>query len=388
MGSRQRLLIVSFSYPRPVKREKLDYLTREYDLLLIHTRNFLQPYVNAFNDPVKVITVGHSFFPFSLRPNTSRILMHLPVRQIRRFNPHFVYIDSELWCPTLWFIFMLKMTGLIQARILVHSLTNQIIGGWRGWLRRIVYRHAASHLTLLIGSSTQITQVNQQLCAKKSLHYAILPHIGPSAKMFYPRTRPNGNRFTFGYLGRLVEEKGLRYLIAAFEALPEIIRTSAELHIYGDGPQRADLEKLASRSNNIVLGSYVDPDHVAEVMRSMDVFVLPSVRTHKDLDQWPISLVEAMLTGLPIIATSVGGIPELLHGHGTLVPEKDPAALAGAMERVYREYTDRVTDQALGSREYAIRHYSGEALAERLGNLLQSVIRTERTSDGSAPRQD
>ena len=102
------------------------------------------------------------------------------------------------------------------------------------------------------------------------------------------------------------------------------------LLIVGDGPQRSALERQAqelSLDDRVVrfLGARSDVDRI---LRAADFFVLPS-----DTEGLPLSVLEAMAHGLPIVASKVGGIPELIehNEHGLLVPPGDPAALAAAI---------------------------------------------------------
>jgi glycosyltransferase involved in cell wall biosynthesis len=103
--------------------------------------------------------------------------------------------------------------------------------------------------------------------------------------------------------------------------------------VAGDGPQRGELERQArelSLDDRLVrfLGARTDVDRL---LRAADFFVLPS-----DTEGLPLSVLEAMAHGLPVVASRVGGIPELIEHdeHGLLVPPGDPIALADAIRRL------------------------------------------------------
>jgi glycosyltransferase involved in cell wall biosynthesis len=126
------------------------------------------------------------------------------------------------------------------------------------------------------------------------------------------------------FVGGLHPRKGVDYLIAAFAAvLLEV--PQAHLYIVGDGPNRVDYERLALAisTDNIVFVGCVDDPRV--YLRAADIFVLPSLAE-------PAALVisEAREAGCAIVASAVGGIPELLdHGEaGILVPPKRPDLLS------------------------------------------------------------
>ncbi|HET7082084.1 MAG TPA: glycosyltransferase family 4 protein [Candidatus Limnocylindria bacterium] len=136
-----------------------------------------------------------------------------------------------------------------------------------------------------------------------------------------------------GVVARLEPEKGHRYLI---EAMPAILRGAPEtwLVIVGEGSLDAELRSLASalpapaRDSVIFTGRRED---VAAITAEIDVAVLPSLREAQG-----ISILEAMARRKPVVASAVGGIPEVLTNgiDGLLVPPADPAALADACIRL------------------------------------------------------
>ncbi len=135
-----------------------------------------------------------------------------------------------------------------------------------------------------------------------------------------------------GTVGRLEPRKGTATLLAALAALRAEGRHDAALVVVGDGPLRAELE---AETRRLGLAPYVqwlgDRGDVAEVLAALDVFVLPS-RT----EGMSNALLEAMATARPVVATAVGGTPEVI-GDGTsglLVPADDPAAMATAIARI------------------------------------------------------
>lgn len=145
-----------------------------------------------------------------------------------------------------------------------------------------------------------------------------------------------------GSVARLVPVKGLRYLVAA---MPEILHRCPETHLVlaGDGDQRSGLEGLARElvvSDRVhFLGFRRD---AAAVTAALNVFVLPSL--NEGLGR---VLVTAMALGVPIVATKVGGVPEVVEDgrQGLLVPSADPQALGRAVTTLL---TDRQCAASLG----------------------------------------
>jgi glycosyltransferase involved in cell wall biosynthesis len=131
--------------------------------------------------------------------------------------------------------------------------------------------------------------------------------------------------FTLGWVGRVSHEKGLDVLVRALPALSDV---SVQLTVIGDGPERPNVEALARdlRVDQRLRWMGTLPD-AGRFMRGFDAFVLSS-RT----EGTPISLLEAMHACVPVVATAVGGVPDVVSpGEAVLVPPEQPEALAAAI---------------------------------------------------------
>ena len=147
-------------------------------------------------------------------------------------------------------------------------------------------------------------------------------------------------------VARLYVTKGLTYLL---EAIAQIRSThpDTDFKVYGDGPLRAELCAYARRLNldpdAIFPGAFTTRDALGRILAETDIFVLSSI-----LEGQPLSILEAMAYGCPIVTTSVGGIPELIEDgvNGLLCEPADPQTLADAIRRmiddpVLREHLGR-----------------------------------------------
>jgi glycosyltransferase involved in cell wall biosynthesis len=173
-------------------------------------------------------------------------------------------------------------------------------------------------------------------------------------------------------IGRLSKEKAHGDLIEAFRALQTTNPTlSYRLVIVGDGPERANWETAARASgqnDRITFAGQVS--NVQPFYAAADVFVLPS---HSEGS--PNVLLEAMSAEVPIVATAVGGVPEIVADEESalLVPPNNPPALAAAIDRV-------LEDSALAQRLTTVasalvaREHSPEAYTRNLISLYQEVI--------------
>ena len=143
--------------------------------------------------------------------------------------------------------------------------------------------------------------------------------------------------YQFLAVGRFVRKKGFDQLLHAARRLADE-GVECRLTLVGDGPQRRPLERLARRLRvNVHFTGFVPHDRIAKLFQAGDVFVMPSVvALSGDRDGLPTVLLEALAHRLPVVATRVAGIPELIDDGvtGLLVPEKDPAAFAAAVCRL------------------------------------------------------
>jgi len=140
------------------------------------------------------------------------------------------------------------------------------------------------------------------------------------------RTRSRPIRVTT--VARLYVTKGLTYLLEAIRRVRES-HPDTQFRLYGEGPLREELHAYARQlgldAEEILVGAFSDRDALSRIMDETDLFVMPSV-----LEGQPLAVVEAMAFGCPIVATTVGGIPELIADgvNGLLCAPKDPDCLA------------------------------------------------------------
>lgn len=138
-----------------------------------------------------------------------------------------------------------------------------------------------------------------------------------------------------GAVGRLEPQKGFTYLLDAFERIAPHF-AAARLVVVGDGSLRATLESRIASSpvlrERVTLAGQVAM--ASSWMRYFTLFCLPSLA-----EALPLTLIEAMASGCPIVATQVGGVPEALGGGtaGILVPPGDPQALASGLEQLLQD---------------------------------------------------
>jgi sugar transferase (PEP-CTERM/EpsH1 system associated) len=193
---------------------------------------------------------------------------------------------------------------------------------------------------------------------------------GVDTERFRPRAEGReGEEFVIGTVGRIQDVKNHKGLVDAFALLRALLpQRRLRLAIVGDGPLFDALQRQvrdAGLEDAVWLpGSRTD---IPELMRGFDVFALPSIA-----EGTPVTILEAMATGLPVVASKVGGIPEVVDdgATGLLVPPSDAQALADALATY-------ASDPALAARHGA----AGRQRVERSNSIAAMVSGYARLYD-------
>jgi glycosyltransferase involved in cell wall biosynthesis len=197
----------------------------------------------------------------------------------------------------------------------------------------------------ITGGADQLTVVSSvmktkavALELKDEKHICVIPMGMDSHQLFYPPPTA-AQRQGLLFVGRLVEKKGIRYLL---EAMPEVLKNHPEqsLTIVGDGPLKASLqamcEELGIAQQVVFTGSIVNRD-IPVHLRSAVITVFPSVVADSgDQDGTPVAIMEALACGCPTIVSDYPGARDIIHDgqNGLLVDQKSPDQLARAINHL------------------------------------------------------
>ncbi|HEY0416530.1 MAG TPA: glycosyltransferase family 4 protein [Gaiellaceae bacterium] len=163
---------------------------------------------------------------------------------------------------------------------------------------------------------------------------------------------------TFVFVGRLTEQKALPLLLDAVERVD-----GARLVVVGDGPERAELERRAS--DRVTFAGSLPRDRVLEQLAGARAAVLSSA-----WENLPHAAIEALAVGTPVVATAVGGVPEVVTDgeNGLLVPPNDVEALAGALRRILGD--DGLRDRLAANAKASVAAIGRDAIYARLEGIL------------------
>lgn len=216
-----------------------------------------------------------------------------------------------------------------------------------------------------------------QTCGTELSEKVHVIHAGIDPAAFAVHRRLAGHRPRLLSVGRLVEKKGHRYLI---EALAELCRAGQDFEclIVGEGPERDRLTRLVEQhglAGQVHLPGAMSQEDVRQLYAASDLFVLPCIVANDgDRDGIPVSLMEAMASGLPVVSTAVSGIPELITSgrEGLLVEAGDSAGLAAALTRLLRDAAAR-EEMGQAGREKIAQEFDVRRSAVALAALFRAA---------------
>jgi glycosyltransferase involved in cell wall biosynthesis len=244
-------------------------------------------------------------------------------------------------------------------------------------LRRWTLRHAR----FVAARSPTAAELARKWGAEGQIE--LVPHAVPAWAPVSKENKPA--RFTVGYAGRLVTEKGIPDLLKAVE----LLEGPVELLVFGDGPLRTEVEAASSHDTAVRVVRDVSHERMPEAYAQMDVLVLPSRTTPRWREQFGRVLVEALWAGVPVVGSDSGEIPWVIEttGGGRVFPEGDAFALASVLEDLRTKPELRETLAARG-RIATERLFSLDAAAGAFDHVLRAAIaQPEWRDEASGPKR-
>jgi glycosyltransferase involved in cell wall biosynthesis len=240
------------------------------------------------------------------------------------------------------------------------------LGG--GFRRFIAWAARRSARVIAISSYTSAA-----LRAIVDVPVEVIPYAAALPPSSASPARAHGDA-TVLFVGRLVERKGVAHLIDALARLDDHSR----LVVVGDGPERPRLEARARElglADRVVFRGRISDAELQRAYQGADVFVLPAVVDSRgDTEGLGVVLLEAMNYGVPVVASNIGGIVDIVVDRetGILVPPADPVALAGALQTVLGD-PSRARELGEAGRRRLAEHFSWVASLSQLDGVYRGV---------------
>lgn len=330
----------------------LEALPSRYEVSVLGTTAAVVRSIAARREGARVLVLPPASSKLALRG----IAAH--VAAIRRLRPDVLH--ANLWTP--WTCQYGILAALVTPGVEVVAVEHLPLAT-RSRPQRWLKRQLSRRLTVHVGVGDRAGRLIEEMIGLqpgtlRTIHNGV-PEPGDE------RPTPLGDGPVIGSLGRLAEQKGYDTLLRALAHVD-----GARVVIVGDGPERRRLEQLAERlgvADRFELLGW--RDDARGYLAAFDVFVLPS-----RYEAFPLSILEAMLAGTPVLATDVGSVAEAIdHGHtGVLVAPDDPLALAAALRELLDD-AQRRRELAVAAEREARERFTTPVMARAFVELYRDI---------------
>ena len=272
-------------------------------------------------------------------------------------------LHANLWHPWSGHYGMLAAkVSRVPVVIALHADLEPSTGRTRV-VSRWFYRRAAA----VVAVSGQLARIAEMQVGLPTGSIGTIYNGVDCPPRYVPYRAKQQGPVNVGAIGRLSHEKGFDVLLAAVSGIPNV-----RVSIVGDGPERSALETLALRyeiADRVQFRGWVE--NVWGEMAEMDMLVAPSRR-----EGFGLAVAEAMMAGLPVVASRVGGLPEVVE-EGTTAVLVDPGEVADLSAAVVKLAGDGELRQRMGQagRKRAIRLFSPEKAAASFAQLYLDIAR-------------
>jgi len=377
-GENMRVLRIAHSSLTPELRQRERALARRYpdvQLELVTTERWREAEmeVDATPDDLFPVRTARSYlskhiqlFAYDPRPI---------IQALREHKPHLIDLGHEPY--SVAGAEVLTLCRWFASNVPIVMQTNQnILHNYPPpfrWLEQRAFRRVDA----AYGCSETVCEV---LRAKGFSKLAPVVPFGVDTAAFRPRpegsARPSGP-LTIGYIGRMLPGKGLNVLA---DALAKIKGEAWRLLVIGDGSEREAFEeqlRVAGLSERAEFTGAIRFDLVPKYFHSLDVMVIPTETTKRIREQFGRVIVEAMASGVPVIGSTCGAIPEVIGEAGLVFPEGDASALADALRRLLGD--EALREQLASAGRERVEQYSWDQVAEKTYELFRHVLNNRET---------
>ena len=302
------------------------------------------------------------------------------VSHFRDFQPDIIHLEEEAWSLNALQTIRLKRKYCPKSRFIFRTSlsipTKQRFGFLPVWIERRVFRETDRAFPLSVNAGKILTQRGYTGRQTPFPNGVDVRHF---YKMNVSELRDSlqlKDCFVVGYVGRLLQMKGIDILLEAVAHLVNHDPTRTyKLLIVGQGEDKPSFQKIAETlgiSGHIVWVDAVPPEEVGTYINCMDTLILPSRTTAGWVEFFGRVLIEGMACKVPVIGSDSGEIPHVIDDAGLIFPENDINALA---ERIHHIAHDACLQNNLVARGLdRVRDFTWETIAERTYQVYQELL--------------
>lgn len=199
---------------------------------------------------------------------------------------------------------------------------------------------------------------------------------GVDTEVFKPRHKEgDGDPVTLLFISRLIERKGLQFIIPKMRKIREATNRDVRLLIVGDGPYRLNLEQMTKKEkieNQVIFFGQKDKKELPALYQQGDFFIFPSQK-----EGMPNAVLEAMACGLPIVMSPCQGSEELIAGNG-IIADANMEEFYESIIKMIKLDQEEKNRMAHESRERAVKLFSWESKAGEYLSLFNTIIQEEK----------
>ncbi|MEO8201703.1 MAG: glycosyltransferase family 4 protein [Gemmatimonadota bacterium] len=377
-----RVVVISRTYINPALRGKLRALAGLGCTIAVAVpEHWNQPISGGTLSAVWGDDAGVRIVPIKVRTLAGRyggaVWERSTLRKLLRdFRPDVVQIEEEPWSQVASVVTALAARMKIPSVLFSSESIARPYPITQRWRMGRSIRRASG----LVGGNTIAAGLLSQ--GKTGTPTDVIPQLGVSIpRMLTPIPH---TRFTIGFVGRLVPEKGLDILLRASVR----VLGNWDLVVVGSGPAQEELEGLAERlgiAARITWLGAVPPEDLATVWPRLDTLVLPARTTRQWVEPHGRALIEAMGFGVPVVGSASGALPEIIGPAGLVVTEDDVPALTEAIQNLLDSPPRRIAFAVEGRRR-VMNEFVDAAIARKLLGFWERI--TGKPAPRSVPDRD
>jgi L-malate glycosyltransferase len=379
-----KISVISHNYLNEENYKKIDTLSKNIQLEIISPSTSLEKNdKNTVNDSLSIKSYKKIQFP------SSQYLLLSKDFNFKKFKPDVVHIEYDPW--NLIFIQTLIFRNIFRRKTPIICTAKQNTYTEYGFLTKIkdaiakYFVKKVDHVITISQKTASLYKERFNLNSDKITHIGAL--FGIDTNLFSPATENqkedykkkfnlSKNTFVIGYVGKFNKVKGVETLLEAVKKTRKDSGLDLHLALIGNGNLKELLLEESNKNPWLHILPKASRSEVAEFLKTLDLFIMPSHITKYHEEHDAIALLEAMSSALPCIGTNSGIIPEILGDWGIIVNAGDGKELSDTILRLYhnKELRDKLGN--LG-RERIKNEYSLECIASKHYQVYKKINETK-----------